>query len=153
MVAIIIIGILSVAALPKFIDFQEDAETAALEGVKASIESVVDLIYAKSIIEGVHKTEYVNFSGYPKITVNDNQQIRVTYGYPRSSGTVEWLYLLNMEFGEGEGFIVGVKQQTLYIRPDHFGDIRSNPVPTDCYVSYKEPTAAGQNPTINLVPC
>ncbi|QOL25207.1 prepilin-type N-terminal cleavage/methylation domain-containing protein [Thalassotalea sp. LPB0316] len=47
-VVIVILGILSATALPKFVDLSGDARTAALTQIKASVKAANDLIFMKS---------------------------------------------------------------------------------------------------------
>ena len=47
-VVIVILGILSATALPKFINLSSDARTAALTQIKASVKAANDLIFMKS---------------------------------------------------------------------------------------------------------
>ena len=54
-IVIVILGILAVTAAPRFIDFQGDARTSTLEGVKAAIQGGSQLVYAKSAIAGQQK--------------------------------------------------------------------------------------------------
>jgi MSHA pilin protein MshA len=49
-VVIVILGILAATAAPKFIDLQDDAKKAALDGVVASLESAANLANAKALI-------------------------------------------------------------------------------------------------------
>ena len=51
-IVIVILGILSVTAAPRFIDFQGDARKATLQGVKAALDGGARLIFAKSAVAG-----------------------------------------------------------------------------------------------------
>ncbi|BDY06740.1 type II secretion system protein [Ferrimonas sp. YFM] len=51
-VVIIVLGILAVTAAPKFINLQNDARKATLDGMKASVQGANSLVYAKAAIEG-----------------------------------------------------------------------------------------------------
>lgn len=52
---IVLLGILSAVALPRYLDLQKDARIAALEGVKGAVEDAARLAYAKAVIDGVEK--------------------------------------------------------------------------------------------------
>ncbi|MBV7297977.1 type II secretion system protein [Enterovibrio paralichthyis] len=52
-VVIVILGILAVTAAPKFLNFQDDARTAALQGLKGAIDSANGIVYGRAAIEGV----------------------------------------------------------------------------------------------------
>lgn len=51
-IVIVILGILSVIALPKFIDLQRDAKIATLQGYAGAIKSANDLIHGAWVIAG-----------------------------------------------------------------------------------------------------
>ena len=70
--AIIILAILSVIALPKFINLQDDASQGAMNGLKGALESVCTLTYQQTIIEGL--------GSYADETLSSGLKIR--YGYP-----------------------------------------------------------------------
>ena len=53
---IVLLGILSVTALPRFLDLQTDARQAVLEGVVASMQGAGTQIYAKALIQGQEST-------------------------------------------------------------------------------------------------
>jgi len=76
-VVIVILGILAATAAPKFIDLQDDAKTATLQAVKASMQSAATLVYSKSLIASKETGEV------EQVTVNDTS-IGVSYGYPVS---------------------------------------------------------------------
>ena len=47
MVVIILLGILAATALPRFVDFDSDAHTAAVEGVAGGLQTGISLFHAK----------------------------------------------------------------------------------------------------------
>ncbi len=75
-VVIVILGILSATALPKFMDLSGSARKASLATVKGTIESTANIFHAKMIAEGNAKkseevtidgTAYWNHWGYPHV--------------------------------------------------------------------------------------
>lgn len=50
-VVIVILGILSVVAAPKFIDLKTDARIATLEGLKGALESANQLVRSKALLQ------------------------------------------------------------------------------------------------------
>jgi MSHA pilin protein MshA len=56
-IVIVILGILSVVAAPRFIDITSDARTASLEAMQAAVKSANTLVYAKAVINGQEKAE------------------------------------------------------------------------------------------------
>ena len=71
-VVIIILGILSATALPKFINLQDDARQAVMNGLKASLQGASNLTYTKAIIEGLGDS----------FDEELESGIRIRYGYP-----------------------------------------------------------------------
>ena len=71
-IVIVIIGIFSVVAAPRFIDFRSDAKVAQLEGMLAAIRSSTDLAVSKALIEDV---EFGVLDYY-------GQNINIAGGYP-----------------------------------------------------------------------
>lgn len=69
---IVVLGILSAIAAPKFIDLQNDAKNAAMNGLKASLESASTLTNTKALIEGLGDSFDETLSS----------GIRIRYGYP-----------------------------------------------------------------------
>lgn len=53
-IVIVILGILSVTAIPKFIDLSSNAKGATLQAINASLSTGVNLIQTKAIIQGKH---------------------------------------------------------------------------------------------------
>jgi len=99
-VVIVILGILAATAAPRFIDLQDDAQTATLEAVEASMHSVATLVYSKSLIEGNQSTAggaTLAAANSPTVLVNANT-IHLAYGAPRSitGAGAEWGNLIDV---------------------------------------------------------
>lgn len=71
-VVIVILGILAVTAAPKFLNFQDDAKKASLQGLKGAIDSAATIVNAKAALEGKDSGEdtladgLAVVEGYPK---------------------------------------------------------------------------------------
>ena len=90
-VVIVLIGILSVIAIPRFVDFSEDAREAQLTKLAADLKSTSDLVYASSIIKntaqpGVNAT--IDIGG---------QVIRTNSGYPMGNLNLAVKFLVNLD--------------------------------------------------------
>lgn len=59
-VVIVILGILAVTAAPRFLNLQNDAREARLEGMKGAIESALGIGYGKMAIVGLESKSYVS---------------------------------------------------------------------------------------------
>ncbi|WP_394211699.1 type II secretion system protein [Enterovibrio calviensis] len=69
-VVIVILGILAVTAAPKFLNFQDDARDAALEGLRGAINSASSMVQGKYLINGKESDGTVDdvlvaTNGYP----------------------------------------------------------------------------------------
>jgi len=76
-VVIVILAILSVTALPKFIDLQSGARQATMNGLKSALESASSMTYAKAKIEGLGDLASEELSS----------GIKIRYGYPHATQT------------------------------------------------------------------
>ncbi|WP_282446724.1 type II secretion system protein [Shewanella sp. 1CM18E] len=91
-VVIIVLGILAVVALPKFLDFRTDADTAVLKGMKASIASARDLVAAQIEL----RPENLN-NAQNRFTLEDGQSIRVRAHYPDGRWNNTFAYLVDID--------------------------------------------------------
>jgi len=81
-VVIVILGILSAVAVPKFIDMQEDAKKSAVEGARGAVKSAVALAHARWMADGADPTDLdVDMEG-TSITVDQ-------YGYPTEDSIMD----------------------------------------------------------------
>ena len=161
-VVIVILGILAVTAAPKFINLQDDARTATLQAVKASMQSAASLVYSKSLIKG---NESSAGNTTPFVNVNGTD-VFVQYGYPRDNNEdarLNWQDdLLDLNTSE---FTVTRANGAIIINPADVplgsggwpadADI-ANPGPTEknCFVQYRESEVAGAGPLlIEVAPC
>jgi len=80
-VVIVILGILAATAAPKFIDLTSDARESVMKGVQGSINSAVNLVHAKALVEGqtgptgsvqIGTLHYAVVFGYPAATAVGN---------------------------------------------------------------------------------
>lgn len=63
---IIILGVLSATAMPKFINLQNDARKSTLDGMKAALQGANSLLYAKALIQGKEKKESADIGSITK---------------------------------------------------------------------------------------
>ena len=143
-IVIVILGILAVTAAPRFINFQGDARTSTLEGLKGAMQGGAQLVYAKAAIAGsVTGTGTVNMSG-------DTNAVATQNGYPDADtmdfddGTIGfWLDI------DSADWTVTVTDQT----DSSAGSAAFSPGDTanaQCQVLYTESNTAGNSPTITV---
>ncbi|HIF9350824.1 TPA: type II secretion system protein [Photobacterium damselae] len=73
-VVIVILGILAVTAAPKFMNLQNDARKASLQGLKGSIEGAAGIVYGKAAVQGVESKDASEVGG-----------VATVYGYPAAT--------------------------------------------------------------------
>ena len=81
-VVIVILGILSAVAVPKFMDIQRDAKISALNGMKGALHAAASLVHAKALISGV-STGWVDINNNGIVSDPDGDVYCVN-GYPRA---------------------------------------------------------------------
>ena len=71
-VVIVILGILAATAVPKFINLKAEAQTATLQGVKATMQGAAAMVHSKSLVKGNQKLSFSTINiGDGKGTSND----------------------------------------------------------------------------------
>lgn len=141
-VVIVILGVLAATAIPRFVDLQTDARIASLEGAKAAISSANNLIYSKSVIEGVETQEDIDGAeiGYPDTLI--------TFGYMRAhtptlkefvegfDNVTEWV--LNDDFD-----LKGNWNTRIYL-----ADYGEHEQDFQCHIQYERANEAGKLPRV-----
>lgn len=80
-VVIVILGILAVTAAPRFLNLQDDARQATLEGLRGAVAGAMGISYGRAAINGIEGTQYTAFSDTANPgTVIDG--IAHDFGYP-----------------------------------------------------------------------
>ena len=149
-VVIVILGILAVTAAPRFIDLTDDARTATLNAVKASMQSANSLTFAKSLI-AANETVDGDATTTPTVDVN-GETVEISFGYPRSNAAsvTDWqTSLLDLDAAD---FTITSVSDIIYITPTPDRDTLTD-APTSCFVSYDESASSGAKPTITVVDC
>ena len=73
-VVIVILGVLSATALPKFVNIGSDARRASLSGVEGAMRAANALVYAKSALAGSQSTASTT------VSIN-GQAVTIAFGY------------------------------------------------------------------------
>lgn len=145
-VVIVILGILAATAAPKFINLQDDARTATLQAVRASMNSIATLVHSKSLIAGVEDV------ATSTVNVNGNTQA-VRFGYPRSNDGNALTAWTDDYLELDDDFRILRSGLRIIVAP-----ASSTGTPTDCFVSYSEivvtgGVAATDTPTVDIDVC
>lgn len=129
-VVIVILGILSAVAVPKFIDMRVDARRAAIAGLYGSVQSASVLTRAQVLVQGATTATAINVSGVTVALEN---------GYASAAGIVSVLDL--------QGFTANtVAGATTFIMSGY----PEEKWPT-CQVVYTQAAEQGDAPNIILV--
>ncbi|ARD20935.1 prepilin-type N-terminal cleavage/methylation domain-containing protein [Shewanella japonica] len=143
-IVIITLGVLAVIAAPKFINLQSDAKIATVQGVKAAIQSSLDLAYSRAAIDGVEKDDrsLIDYNG---------EVIEMKLGYPEAFGENDGGGLPQMlEIGSEIDFCFGSGSCTPNVEVGssnvRYGyDLDDETI--NCHVRYIEPTGTGGSAT------
>ena len=134
-VVIVILGILAVTAAPKFINLQDDARTATLQAVKASMQSAGTMIHSKALIAGNESSA----SAADVFVFVNGARTQLNFGYPLADfdndadalNTGNWGDLLDLNAAEFTTAVVGA---SFTVRP--FG--KAAPIPSSLEVGGRE---------------
>lgn len=151
-VVIIILGILAVTALPKFVNLQEEAQKAALQGLKGALEGGVTLVYSKAALQAQDDAACTvaantDYTGCGSVIVGGGVTVRSHYGYPTAM-RVELAKVLETTFGGTNDWST-----------DDVGSHADGPIliyPTargaagTCHVSYSAAAGANTRPVITV---
>ncbi|MGL4193620.1 MAG: type II secretion system protein [Vibrio sp.] len=76
-VVIVILGILAVTAAPRFLNLQNDARKASLQGLKGAIDGAAGIVYGKAAIQGKE-----TLAAADDVDVDG---IKTAFGYPTAA--------------------------------------------------------------------
>ncbi|MGS0693412.1 prepilin-type N-terminal cleavage/methylation domain-containing protein [Shewanella sp. 0m-4] len=82
-VVIVIMGIISVVATSKFIDFSRDAQVTQLQGIAAELSALNQLVYSKSTIDNIERLKGCSY----QCGGNENWDVLVGEYFVDVSGT------------------------------------------------------------------
>lgn len=95
-VVIVILGILSAFAIPKFVDLSNEAKVATVYSIEGVVQSASNLVYAKAMAAGVAGEPAGSGVG---ITLTDGSFVNTDYGYPTADANGIPKALSNMPRG------------------------------------------------------
>lgn len=151
-VVIVILGILAVTAAPRFLNLQQDAKVASLQGMAGAMNGAAGITFGKAAIQGI-ETKAKTDNPAPSFT-DSGDTITLQYGYP--TATASGIQQLVTGLGNGTNADwVGYPEKnnnksTKYRVAFPSTSISGYKDITKCYVEYVEPTASGETPTITV---
>jgi len=151
---IVILGVLSAFALPKFADLGGTARTAAVEGVAGSMRSAIGITRASVLANGISTTD----NGSGALTVNlDGAPVELVFGYPaatdfttatnlESKGIILAAGLVDEAFTDATSATNG--DFTISVNAPGVVDVT---LQTDCYARYTDAADASTAPVVTVV--
>jgi len=155
-VVIVVLGILATVAVPRFMNYRDDARAATMQGVLAALKASVDLAHTKLALDNLEKESQVISSREPKLKAWC-EYCTFAYGYPAHYKDETWPYITR---GINEDIAIIFsrphKQLAFAFKEDISSDGKS--LNTDnCYILWQ---SAGKRPDgtfveagFTLVPC
>ena len=139
-VVIVILGILAVTAAPRFLNLQDDARDATLEGLKGAITGASGIVYGKAAIAGI---ESQSAAAGTDLNLGNGSTIKTKFGYPLATSSA----IAPIVDGIGEDFeVIKENQGSGTEKYAYFGI----PNYSKSCVEYKEATA-NDAPVIKVV--
>lgn len=124
-VVIVILGILAVTAIPRFTDMTTDARKAAVSGVNGAVQSAAAIAHAQALVK--------NQAGATGSIDMEGNTVNLVFGYPTTA-------TIGLALNSVQGFDTTVAGT--------FALQNGTTAITNCNVTYVQPAAAGQAPTI-----
>ncbi len=153
-IVIVILGILSVIAAPRFIDITSDANAATMQSMASAMESANQLVYAKALIQGLQNEADTDID----LDGDGVSDVNLNYGYvsaSRSNGlskvldeslATDWTW--STTFGDTDFRLTTASiggRIGQYVNSSHING-------SECYIIYEPSTGVGQKPSIAIMP-
>lgn len=144
-VVIVILGVLSVTALPKFIDLSGDAREAALTQIEASVKSANQLVFVKSQMPSYATQAVANRPDLIDVDLNGdgNYDLRLKDNYLDNTDIEERISLsddFEVELDDPDFTYIGYDL-------DNDGDVEDD----QCYFSYKQAQSESVPPEYDII--
>lgn len=136
-IIIVILGILSIVATTRFVDFRKEAILASMDGMENAMRTAARLAYSKALIEGKEKQATA-------ILDIDSVQVMLAYGYPdgTANGISKMLALPNNDWQQRASIFGGA--WVIW-----HGKINEDAGAAQCYLRYRQVTQANALPVID----
>jgi len=138
-IVIVILAILAVVAAPKFISLRKESLTNTLLGMRSAIEGAGQQTFSMAAVRGLETSAATSIA-------TQGLTIPLVYGYP-AGGVSSGLPAL-IEFPEGDWN----QRASVYAGAWVYwhGTLEEDAGVGQCYLRYRQPTAAGLKPVIDI---
>ncbi|GAK83443.1 MSHA pilin protein MshA [Vibrio ponticus] len=138
-VVIVILGILAVTAAPRFLNLQDDAREASLQGLRGALQGAAGIVYGRAAIDGVEGQALDAVSGA------NNLNVATVFGYPAAiTGGITNAVDMSDWVVSGGANTAGASIQFTFA-----GDTPD----WGCSITYTAPTVAGDTPDYSEPNC
>ncbi len=135
---IVVLGILSAIAIPKYANLQRQSIIATMNGIDGAVKSAANIAHAQAVIEGVDKLASAT------ITVNGTV-VQLVYGYP--DGTAAGIpNMTNAPSGDWKSRASIYAGAWVYWH----GSIVKDAGAAQCYIRYRQSTGVGLQPVVDF---
>ncbi|GAB2669041.1 type II secretion system protein [Vibrio panuliri] len=141
-VVIVILGILAVTAAPRFLNLQDDARNASLEGLKGAMAGATGIVYGRAAVSGVEKSNPGAVSGG-----TNGQDITTILGYPKASEDGIGRAVVGLSGSDSDWKVVSSGTNTISY------SFESSKEDAKCLVKYTMNTTDGSEPVITVQKC
>ncbi len=152
-IVIVILGILSIVAAPRFIDVTSDANVAVLKTMGSAVDSAATLVYAKATIQGLNGSA----TGNVDLDGDGIADIQTTYGFPSSTRSAGITEAMDDSFETEWTWSTSAGDAGFYLTTASLGGRSGSYVdqahitPTNCYLIYNRPANTGAKPIIEYI--
>lgn len=173
-VVIVILGIIAVTAAPRFLNVQDDARNAALEGLKGAIHAGLSIGYGKMAVAGLESVSYItnkatddgNYKAesipIPECEKGGAERCIFRYGYPESDFYTLTTLVdgINKHYDQDKDWgITRIENDNALIitEKNNLDYAAQQPPPLlirdNCYIRYQHPESANAGYTLEIIPC
>ncbi|WP_195706231.1 pilus assembly FimT family protein [Vibrio sp. VB16] len=146
-IVIVVLGILAVTAAPRFLNLQQDSRISALNGVKASMQSVNNIVFAKSQLGYVKSRDGASLARHTYIDLNKNNI------QDDDEWDLIWNYIDNTDIGKAillDGDLVTEEEGAYYLYVGFDTDSTGTPKSGNCWIKYTQAIDEGGSPEYEL---
>lgn len=153
MAVIVILGIISALAVPKFVDLSATANKTVLESMGGAILSAANQVRAQAIVQGLQDEPLTTID----LDGDGNDDVEIAYGYPSASRNNSISKIMEGGFASQWTWSTTYRDTRFWLTTASLAGrsgvyVNQTAVrATDCYITYDPATSKGGYPVINYV--